>query len=374
MNVFKDFVLSKLTLTDRLLEEVSDYDIYCELTNIEFELGQSEISPIRPDDNVPSFSLFIPTKKSNLREEEVWWRDFRDGSGNVFKFAKLFARLHFDLRLQTQYEVITFIDDQLELGLLNKTGKKRYIKKRYIDYESAKEAKEILFKSRPYTERDLLWWLHYGVDEELLIEHDVRSVRFLLGEDFMIYKKISIYDLAFAFIVYDKLKLYRPEASPTEKWRNTCPAEYLQGWQQLKGCDTLIITKSYKDVLVFKSFMNVDVVAPQSESGGLSDYHIEYIKENYKNVFIVFDYDEAGKIGANKLADLYNYTIRWVSTLISPGMTKPKDKDISDYMFNNGLTAGEAHLKTMFPELDSSYFKVDRVNYLTQLLKTLEQL
>jgi len=366
MSIFKDFVQNKETLTDRLLKEVSDYDIYCELVGIEFELGKSVISPLREDDEVPSFSLFIPTKKQNLRPEELWWRDFRDGSGDVFKFAREYAKFVYGLSLNTRYEIIKFIDFELDLGILSKESKKPYVK-RNIDYDKVRESKEILFKSREYTLRDLIWWAVYGVDAQLLKEHDIRSIRYLLDENFNIRTKISIYDLAFAFVVYDKIKVYRPEVL-ANKWRNTCPAEYIQGWQQLRGSDTLIITKSYKDLLVFKSFMNVDVVAPQSESGSFTEEHIDYIKTNYQRVYVVYDYDEAGKIGAHKLEDNHDFTVRWVSTLVDTALGKPVDKDISDYIYNHGYLSGLNRMKKMFHELDDSYFRDDRVDYFSDLI------
>lgn len=370
-NIFKDFVLSKRTLTDMLFDEVSDYDIYCELLNFDVNIGTPINSPIRIDDAVPSFSLFIPTKLKNLREEELWWRDFRDGYGNVFKFVKLFARIHYDVILETRKDIISFIDLQLGLGILHKNDNVKKYKKRTIDYNKLKESKEILFTSRPYTERDLIWWGNYGVDESLLKFYDVRSIKYLLDEEYNITRKISMYDLAFAFVIYDKVKIYMPEAFATKKWRNTCPSEYIQGWQQLEGHDTLIITKSYKDIMVFKSFMNVDVIAPQGESFNFEPDTIKYIKDNYKNVFVVYDYDDAGKIGSEKL-EVYGFIRKWVSTDINPDTLKVDDKDISDYITNHSILEGVRHMQTMFPELnEDKYFKFDRISYFSNLLKNL---
>ena len=162
-----------------------------------------------------------------------------------------------------------------------------------------------------------------------------------------------------------------PEAHASVKWRNTCPSEYLQGWQQLKKYDTLIITKSYKDILVFKSFMNIDVIAPQSESNHFTVSQIEYIKTNYKNVFVVYDYDEAGKIGASRLEEDHGFKVRWVSTDINPDINKPDDKDISDYVCNHSIAEGFERMQNMFSELSTSYFRQDRVNYFKDLLISL---
>jgi hypothetical protein len=72
-------------------------------------------------------------------------------------------------------------------------------------------------------------------------------------------------------VVFNKIKLYRPEA-PDFKWRNTCPGHYIQGLKQMNdrksNNDTLIITKSLKDVMVFYEFIGdrYDVIAPHSET------------------------------------------------------------------------------------------------------------
>jgi hypothetical protein len=370
-NIFKDFILSKKTLTDRLFDEVSDYDIYCELIGFDINIGTPIKSPIRIDDDVPSFSLFIPTKIENLRMEELWWRDFRDGSGNVFKFVQIFARIHYGVLLEDRKDIITFIDLQLGLGILNKNIDAKKYQRREVDYDKLRESKEILFTSRPYTERDLVWWANQGVDEELLKQYNVRSIRYLLDEDYNITRKISIYDLAFAFVMYNKVKIYMPEAHSSKKWRNSCPAEYIQGWEQLEGYDTLIITKSYKDLLVFKSFMNVDVIAPQGESFNFDLDVIKGLKDRYKKIFVVYDYDAAGIIGAEKL-EAQGMIKRWVSTEINPKTEKPDDKDISDYITNHSILEGVRHMQTMFPELnEDEYFRFDRIIYFSNLLKNL---
>jgi len=367
-NIFKDFVRDRKSLTDKLLDEISDYDIYCELIGHEVPIGKPIISPIRVDDDVPSFSLFLPTKIKDVREEELWWRDFRDGYGNVFKFVKVFAKIHYNVLLETRKDIIEFIDNILNLGILK--GNVVKYEKRKIDFEKLKETRDILFTSRPYTQRDLIWWANYGVDEELLKRYDVRSIRYLLDEQFNITKKISIYDLAFAYVIYDKVKIYLPEADPTRKWRNSCPSEYIQGWEQLEGKDVIIVTKSTKDILVFKSFMDVDVVAPQSENGGFTENQISFMQTQYKNKFVVYDYDTAGRLGAEKMEEK-GFLKRFVSDDINPKTGRPNDKDISDFVLNHSFLETIERLEQMFPELDKSYFRYDRIKKLSNLLKSL---
>lgn len=367
MKLFKDLVKSKKTLSDRLFGEITDYEIYCELSGLDIDIGVPISSPLRDDDGDPSFSLFIPTEIPDVREEEIWWRDFARGSGDVFKFVKIFAEFHYGLDLENRYQVVKFLDQELELGIID--GNKRERERKVIDYEAAKERKEILFQSRSYTRRDLYWWACLAVDRPLLEEHDVRSVKYLLGEDYSIYKSFRAFDLAFAIVVYDKVKIYRPE-SLTKKFRNTCPRDYIMGQAQCKGNKPLIITKSMKDILCFKSLMDVDAIAPQGEGNNFDDTIIDWILENYdpKDVYIVMDYDEAGIMAAERL-EKHGFNKCWVSTKqIQVGnKMKVPDKDISDYITNHSIALAMDRLKVMFPKLPDDIFKVDRINYFEDL-------
>jgi hypothetical protein len=366
MNLFKDLVKSKKPLSDRLFQEITDYEIYCELAGTDIEIGVPISSPLRDDDGDPSFSIFIPTEYTDVRPEEIWWRDFARGAGDVFKFVKLFADFHYNIELENRYQVIKFLDQELELGIFE--GNKRERERKIIDYEAAKERKEILFQSRDYTRRDLYWWACLAVDKDLLEEHDVRSVKYLLRDDYSIRKSFRAFDLAYAIVVYDKVKLYRPE-SLTAKFRNTCPKDYLMGKEQCKGLKHLIITKSMKDILCFKSLMHVDAISPQGEGNNFSLDFIKWAKDVYGDeIYVVMDYDNAGIEAAEKL-ESHGFKIRWISTKQVQVGNKMKvpDKDLSDYITNHGILLAMDRLKHLFPEFDDSIFRDDRVDYFEEL-------
>ena len=368
-NLFRKYVSSKKSLTDKLLDEITDFDIYCELIGMDLELGQTISSPLREDDTRASFSLYVPTELEDIRPDEVWWKDFAGGFGNVFTFVQKFAAFHHGLVLEKRYDIIKFIDSELGLGLFD-TEKVAH-EKRVIDYEAAKLKKEILFKSRPFTRRDLLWWARFGIDEDTLKKFNVRSVQYLLGEDYSIKYEFKRTELAFVYVVYDKVKLYCPEEDEF-KWRNTCPGHYLFGQQQLEGHDNLIITKSLKDIMCFYSLINCDCLAPQGEAWHFPDELVASLKEKYKNIFVVMDYDPAGIEAAERL-EAQGFTVRWISqeqTLIN-GKLKVLDKDISDYIKNHGVDAGLALVKSMFPEIEESLFKNDRPEIIRLVMEKL---
>jgi hypothetical protein len=111
-------------------------------------------------------------------------------------------------------------------------------------------------------------------------------------------------------VVFNKIKLYRPEEAPDFKWRNTCPGHYIQGLKQMNdrksNNDTLIITKSLKDVMVFYEFIGdrYDVIAPHSETYFYRDL-LKSLFAKYKKIIIIYDFDLAGVTGANKLRKRY---------------------------------------------------------------------
>lgn len=359
-NLFREYVKSKRTLTDKLLDEITDFDIYCELLDRDMEIGVSIESPIRDDDSRASFSLYVPTSPelTDIRPDEVWWKDFAGGYGNVFSFVQRFAEFEFDEILEDRVSVIKFLDNQLELGLFG--GERKTYKKREIDYEAARETKEILFKSRPYTRRDLNWWAQFGVDKNLLEKYDVRSIDCLLNEDYTVKYRFRKMELAFAYVVKDKIKVYCPE-SEEFKWRNTCPADYILGAEQTGDSDILVITKSLKDIMCIKSLVDVDCVAPQSETWNFPTTLIDKIKQSYKDYYVVMDYDPAGIAAAERLKE-HGFKVRWVSKIqvMLNGKLTVVDKDMSDYIKNNGMDKGLERVQEMFHELDESYFRFNR--------------
>jgi len=85
--------------------------------------------------------------------------------------------------------------------------------------------------------------------------------------------------------------------------------------------DVLLITKSYKDVISIKSFLDhldldldIEVVAPPSEVYNipkhfydkLADNTREYISKDVKAIFSLYDYDYAGLTNSGKLKRNYN--------------------------------------------------------------------
>jgi 5S rRNA maturation endonuclease (ribonuclease M5) len=214
---------------------------------------------------------------------------------------------------------------------------------------------------------DLQWWIKYGIDEPLLKEHKVRSLKHILDDRFVVTYTYRRTELGFVYVVYDKVKIYTPHGGDF-KWRNTCPSHYLLGAEQLRDKKYLIITKSLKDIMTFKSFLDVDVISPQSESSFIEKHHIDAWKKQYDIVYVVVDYDNAGRKFANKLAE-EGFIIRWVDSkeILINKKKIVVDKDISDFTKHHGFAATMVKLHHMFPEMEDNVFLDYRVNELDQL-------
>jgi hypothetical protein len=126
----------------------------------------------------------------------------------------------------------------------------------------------------------------------------VKSVHKILNENSEVVWTVSSRTLTFAYVVFNKIKLYRPEEAPDFKWRNTCPGHYIQGLKQMNdrksNNDTLIITKSLKDVMVFYEFIGdrYDVMRA-SETYIFTETFLKSLFAKYTKIIIIYDFDLA---------------------------------------------------------------------------------
>ncbi len=135
---------------------------------------------------------------------------------------------------------------------------------------------------------------------------------------------------------YELWKIYQPYACKEEKWRTNCPEYIIQGLQQLEDIgETLIITKSLKDVVVINS-CQYSTIAPQSETNNLSEGFIEKLKTRFQEIVILYDNDQPGITAAKKLSEIHN-----LRTIFMPDTSK----DASDFIELYGKEVLKNYLK-----------------------------
>lgn len=258
---------------DYILSKVSEYDIYAHYLG-QFKVGAIYNSPFRKDKN-PSFGIYY-----SKRTKQLLFKDHGTGEcGNIVKFVSLYTGL-------TNYnDILKDIVKQLNIT----TDTKLNSSKQYIPSSET----VIGIVRQKFTPTDINYWSQFNISEKTLKKFNVNSIKYYLCNGIVkgIYKEDNP---MYAYKVYNNFKIYRPLADKYTKWRNNLTEYDIQGYAQLpsKG-DTLIITKSMKDVMCLYE-MGISAISPSSESTFIPNDILEGLKKRFKRIIILFDRDNAG--------------------------------------------------------------------------------
>lgn len=258
---------------DYILSKVSEYDIYAHYLG-QFKVGAIYNSPFRKDKN-PSFGIYY-----SKRTKQLLFKDHGTGEcGNIVKFVSLYTGL-------TNYnDILKDIVKQLNIT----TDTKLDSSKQYIPSSET----VIGIVRQKFTPTDINYWSQFNISEKTLKKFNVNSIKYYLCNGIVkgIYKEDNP---MYAYKVYNNFKIYRPFADKYTKWRNNLTEYDIQGYAQLpsKG-DTLIITKSMKDVMCLYE-MGIPAISPSSESTFIPNDILEGLKKRFKRIIILFDRDNAG--------------------------------------------------------------------------------
>lgn len=308
---------------DGILSKISDDQIFRYYIG-DFKLNKAMKSPLRKD-TVPSFGLFYSKYHQKLM--------FKDHATGAFGDAFDIVRHIFGLTL---YEACVKINIDFNLGFRCPEGKKgKYepiikVAKRNIELTGDKK---LGVKFRKWKQCDYNYWtVKYDINEKQLKYYNVFPVeKVFLGKDVIwshrddnpIYTYIFYKDGKYTY------KCYRPlEKDKRYKWISSTNRTVLQGWDQLpKTGDTLILTKSLKDVIVYRT-VGFYGLSCQNELGVIKDTVIEELRSRFKRIVLNNDFDYAGVTGTNLMKRAYNLPYFFLQDF----RTRSNGyKDISDY-------------------------------------------
>lgn len=294
---------------DYILSKVSEYDIYQAYIG-NFKVGMIYNSPFRKDKN-PSFGCYY-----SRTTKQLMFKDHGTGDcGNVVKFVSLLTGL-------TNYsDILNNIVNKLKITNDMQLGSSK-------QYIPSKETVIGVIRQN-FTDIDINYWAQFHISLNTLKKFNVDSIKYYLNNGIVkgIYKDNNP---MYAYKVYNHFKIYRPLADKYTKWRSNLNINDVQGFKQLpKTGDTLIITKSLKDVMCLYE-MGINAVSPNSESSWLPDKALESILKRFKTVLICFDRDIAGMKNMRKLSFKTG-----LNCIIIP--KKFSAKDISDAIKVNGF-------------------------------------
>ena len=319
----------KLT-KENILKEISEEEIMRHYLGYNFEIGRMYHSPFR-DDEVPSFNVYYN------EYQELRFKDFNGSQGTCFDLVILIKGCNF-------YNALLDINDQLGLCLAGKENKRKIS---YKDFKAEIIDKKCLiqFKPQQFTERDLNYWANYGITADTLEHFNVFSARYVFLNKKLLFrytKNSPIYCYKFD----DKVKVYRPlQEKGVYKWLSNAKMDTVQGFKQLRyEKDTLIITKSLKDVMALWE-LEYEAIAPQAETTHLDLSVLENIINKYKDIYILFDNDSAGIFGAETLQKKIPG-----SKLIFIPTEEFKCKDFTDVIAKHGLNMASELIKKLINE------------------------
>lgn len=182
---------------------------------------------------------------------------------------------------------------------------------------------EIGVKKRRYEQIDLDYWSKYSLEpKDLYYVYPIQKL-WINNNVTYIFKPIDIaYSYHFGNSDY---KIYFPLR---DKYRFIQNGNHMQGERLLPDTgELLIITKSYKDVLLLIK-MGYNAVAPASENSYLSDNKIVEYRLRFKSIVLMFDNDASGKFATKYYSEKFNLPFIFVPDNYP--------KDISDFVHQEG--------------------------------------
>lgn len=267
-------LLSNNVSPEDILSYCSEHDIYGIYVGYKCPIGKRIISPIRAEGD-PSFALFYAG-------DRLLFKDHSSAKhGDVFQFVREYLRIHENVLLSFPEVLKRICKDVVR----NKVYSTYPTKIKTIDYVKS----DIKVVTKPYTERGLAYWNRFLN----LPNHELKAyLEYHRVYELKSRSDIGIFfsDITFGYRIGYYWKIYQPYAEKDYKFRNNYPRHFIEGWAQLRGRDTIIITKSKKDVM-FLDRIGIDSISPKSETTILPEKAMDIIDSKYKHKYVLFDND-----------------------------------------------------------------------------------
>lgn len=269
-------------------------------------------APYRTD-NKPSLGLY-------LRYDKVYFKDFATNqSGNIIELFKILFNCDFQGVLETlNRDLIT-----------SSTSPIKSLKSPKMGQIKQKSETLIGIKIRDWENYDFEYWDSYGVTKETLKKSKVLPISYYTINDTL----IKADKLAYAYILKQegkyRYKIYQPFSF--YKWTNNYLPNTINLLDVFKSGDKLVICSSLKDSMCLHSQTNIPCICPQGEGYKLSEELVNYLKTNFKDIYICLDNDKAGIRYAEEMASYTGF-----KNIVIPQFEG--GKDISDlYKVNKEL-------------------------------------
>lgn len=310
MNI--DFNTLELTPED-ILKKHNPLEIFRRFSDPNLDLGKSISSPLRHNDDTPSFRLFISNGA-------LLYKDFGGTCGNAIQFVQRMTGLNF-------YDTLRLIDNQLTEITYNKLESDKKLEQ-FI--QTSKQAINYSVIYKPFCNTDKLYWSQYKITSNQLEKYHVKAAKFISKNGRLLQCMYSDDNPIYVYHVNNKYRFYKPKDKDKNfKWfgnlNNTC----VYGLEQLKyDSDVLFITSSLKDVMCL-DLLGYNAIAPPSETSFIPEVNLNELKTKYKHIYVYFNNDPPGK--ANSIKYTQKYHLNYVNNI------NGTPKDPSDIIKESGI-------------------------------------
>lgn len=301
MGLLEDYVDDNLLSKANVLKYVDDYSLYSFYIGSELELYTKYSSPLRTDDDDPSFSLYY----SKYNKDILMFKDNATGQyGDVFKFVRY--TLGGGSEMASLREALLQINSDFQLGF---NGEERgdFTPHIIATKPLRRDPVKIEVTNYPVASQEYLdYWDFLEIPQHILDRFycsNVNVVHYIND----IHTSISVRSLAIAYEIVGFYKIYQPYEDRKYKFRNNYPHGFVEGGIQLKyEKDFCIITKSTKEIMFLEAHFGWESVAGTSENSMINEFFmLNTLRKNYKRVFIWLDNDEAGRKAQAKYMEMY---------------------------------------------------------------------
>jgi hypothetical protein len=299
----------------RQLEQYDDKYLFS-LYISDFHVGDVIRSPLRDDDNIPSFS-------THYYNGRIMFKDFKTNqSGNIIQLVMYLFNLNF-------FQAVDKIISDAYKNKPDFTKSKTIYKNENIQLNNG-DTKRFIPLFRKPEEEDKLFWKSYCELNSL----DKFNIYCVSGYFYNTYK---VNFNKYVFKIGSRYKFYNPGNTP--KYFGNTNSNSIQGWHMLNfDKKDLILVSSMKEVIVLYE-LGIQAIAPNAESVLISPKVLKFLKFNF-NIKIWYDWDIAGLTNAKKHSKIYNLKIDKRQFLF------PKEvKDVSDFRKKYGFNITKEYLK-----------------------------
>lgn len=327
------------SITDRkkaIFSRVTEYEIYSHYLGHAFQINVNFLSPFRKETR-PSFGIYKTPYYNGLLH-----KDFGDSrfAGDCFSFveqmfsgytyADAINRVYQDVATGKLRSYLSFHDIQAT----EKTTKLRCL----IQYEPKYNLTDVERK----------YWEEIGITDNWMRFFKIYPAYRLFVNNQETWLSTAE-NPVFIYKIFDKIAGYRPlEQNKSRKWLKNTTRYDIQGWEQLPEyniTDTIIITKSLKDVAVLRT-LGYLAIAPSSESVLIPPAAMKLLASKYgiKKFVLFYDRDHGGMTGVRKMFKAYNGTYNITFKFFGKG----HPKDVADFRRAYGKSITTRHLKYLF--------------------------